>query len=202
MCIYVLPAIEVTCTSFIASSCDKAMVKDSAFRSKLRAVQSMARLLAEMLMCNRGSKKVWFYAQNTAGSYLYQGVASSNTYTEGAWNHIAICYNNANNNYQLFFNGFYANTTTSLNSIISPNFGSELTKWGFGVLLISGTEANMGGGGMYVDAVRVSKTVRYSNSTYTIPTTYYPVDNYTYYVNFFEGANTSVSMANAEYYFG
>lgn len=62
MCIYVLPAIEVACATFIAGSCDNATVKGSAFRAKLRAVQSMARLLSEMLMCPHGSKKVWFYA--------------------------------------------------------------------------------------------------------------------------------------------
>lgn len=43
---------------------------------------------------------------------------------------------------------------------------------------------------MYVDGVRVSKTVRYLNS---IPTSY---------LNFFEGSNNTQTMWNAEYYFG
>lgn len=145
-------------------------------------------------------KSIQFWSANSTGGAAYNGVYSSNAYTEGAWNHLAWCYNSSNNNYQIFLNGFAANATSSLSSVISTNLGTDLTNWGFGVLYATGT-TNYGANGLFVDAVRVSSNVRYSGSTYTVPTTYLPADSNTTYINFFEGTNNSTTMNVAEYYF-
>lgn len=139
-------------------------------------------------------RTAWYVGTLGLGNWeVFNGTDTA--YTSAAWNHVALTYNSANNNYQAFNNGTRTGANTSVTSM-----NTKLTQWAFGTRLLSSTYS-LGGGGLYVDAVRVSSNVRYNTSTYTVPSTAYGYDSNTIYINYFEGTNNSLNMTFGEYYY-
>lgn len=116
----------------------------------------------------------------------------------GSWMHFAYTYNSSTNLYQCLCNGSYANTAGLSTATVTTNIGPDLSNYYFGARVLA-ANYTQGSAGAYLDAMRISNTVLYT-PPYTVPTSY-TVDANTVYVNYFEGANTSTSMSNSEYYY-
>lgn len=118
----------------------------------------------------------------------------------GKWAHVAFCYT-LNSKYELFVDG--SNIYT--NSTYTSNMGPLLSRWTFGCYMTGSGSYNevIGGYGMYLDAFRVSDTVRYSGQTYTplAQGSSYTIDDNTVYINYFDGTNNSTEFTSSEYYY-
>jgi hypothetical protein len=135
----------------------------------------------------------FYLATQTANTWnIMNGVSAA--YVTG-WNHVAICSDYVQITHAAYLNG------VQVTSVQTPSWriGTRLTQWNFGSYLNGGVQSGAGSG-LYVDNLHVSDTVRYSGSTYTVPT-YTLVDSYTVFTNTFEGSNGETLNSSSESFY-
>lgn len=124
---------------------------------------------------------IWVWAPGYWGNiFVYSG--SSFAPTQNSWNHMAFMYDGTN--YYLCLNGTRGIITSSAYTMPTNLFQN----------------IRMGGSslGVYYDGsvseVHVSSCVRYTGSTYTVPSAAFVGDDFTVILDHFDGATTSVSQ--------
>lgn len=134
-----------------------------------------------------GTLNCWSFGidnSNKCRLYYYDGserhVIGTSTLALNTWHHLAFTFTKKTNQIKLFVNGV-AETTFKVTG--NPLYYNT-------VLLNLGKYANNSFSG-YMDEVRISKTVRYTNN-FTPPTTAFTVDNYTNFLLHGDGYNGSV----------
>jgi hypothetical protein len=124
----------------------------------------------------------WFVGSSSAVTWNVTNSAFNMPITLAKWNHVALVYT-LNTKYDFYCNGSLvqtvANTTT--------NVGPLLTCINLGSLRVNNNNV-IGGYGSFIDGLRISKTQRYTGSTYTIPIEYIVDANTVYTNNFDNGA--------------
>ena len=115
-----------------------------------------------------GSNNLIIYSGGAGGGWRWNNGGTANSITFNAWNHVAICQDSGVWN-------VYTNGTRRTSS--TPSGTMNPTGWIMVGSLQNGTGFEDGEG--YYDEVRVSDIVRYSGTTYTVPTAEFTNDNNT-----------------------
>jgi hypothetical protein len=136
---------------------------------------------------NTGTLNCWSFGidnSNKGRFYYYDGterhIIGTSTLALNTWHHLAFTFTKKTNQIKLFVNG-----------IVEATFKVTGTPLYYNTVLLNlGKYANNSFSG-YMDEIRISKTVRYTNN-FTPPTTAFTVDNYTNFLLHGDGYNGSV----------
>jgi hypothetical protein len=130
----------------------------------------------------------YFSSANAANNGIdYYGTGS--VFSLNSWQHFAIC--RTGTNLYLYANG---NLAYSSSSFLGPRSSSGSLVFGFGPGSAGGSYSDSNSAlyyGGYLDEIRISNNVRYTGSTYTIPTTQFQNDTNTVFLCHFDGTNNS-----------
>ena len=141
------------------------------------------------LITRSNNRIIW--TSTNDGTYAYALISSNNAYANNTWTHIAVCHTNSTGLTEMFANGVRVASATEQNPIIVDSAGS---------LLIGGNIYGISDGNYidgpryfngYLDEIRFSNIVRYSGSTYTIPTAAFQNDINTQFLLHCDGTNGS-----------
>ena len=114
------------------------------------------------------NRLIW--TSTTDGSTASALVSSNSAWSDNTWTHVAVCHNNSSGLTELFANGTRVGSRTEQNP-------KTVTSGGY--FRIGGNIYGVSSGtysdgpryyGGHLDDVRISDSVRYSGSTYTVPT--------------------------------
>jgi hypothetical protein len=105
---------------------------------------------------------------------------ATNALTASTWNHVALTYNGVN--YYLFINGTRQTSTLANNTHLPANALANLT---------------IGKFNGYLDEFRISNTVRYSGSSFVVPSSAFTVDSNTIALCHFENTNNATSISDS-----
>ena len=137
--------------------------------------------LGEFMACQKqGTAEGWTFitrslnrlvwTSTTDGSTASALVSSSSAWSDNTWTHIAVCHNNSSGLTEMFANGTRVGSRTEQNpkTVTSGGYfriGGNI--YGISSGVYSDGPRYYGG---HLDDVRISNSVRYSGSSYTVPT--------------------------------
>tara|TARA_E500000081_G_scaffold155532_2_gene197369 strand:- start:8173 stop:11010 length:2838 start_codon:yes stop_codon:yes gene_type:complete len=139
------------------------------------------------LVTRSSQRLVW--ASTTDGTNASALVSSTSAYSDNTWQHWAVCHNNSTGLTEIFANGARVGSRTEQNpkTVTSGGYfriGGNI----YGVSSNTYSDGPRYFGG-HLDEIRISNSVRYSGSTYTIPTESFQNDANTTLLLHFDGTD-------------